>query len=116
MGISNIDPSKTEPVLKTLSNAENLTRRDADRIEVQANTNALSRAITIVILMFLPGVAGSYLDQWLNTQFFVVIGFVLGMGIAIFGLLYVARISDLAAKKSRELRKSIETKSQSSHE
>jgi len=121
MGISNINHSKTEPVLKISSDTEDLTRRDADRIEAQANTNAVSRTITIVILMLLLGVAGSYLDQWLNTQFFVVIGFVLGMGIAIFGLLYVALISDLAAKKSRDLRsrdsgKSIETESQSNYE
>ena len=121
MGISNIDPSKTEPVLKISSDAEELARNDADRIESQANTNAVSRAITVMILMLLPGVAGSYLDRSLNTQFFVVIGFLIGIGIAIFGLLYVARIADLAAKKSRDLRsrdsgKSIETESQSNYE
>lgn len=116
MGNSSVDPSETKSGLKTSHDAEDLKRGDADRIEAQSNTNAVSRAITVMILMLLPGVAGSYLDRWLNTQFFVVIGFVLGIGIAIFGLLYVARIADLAAKKSRELRKSIETKSQSSHE
>ena len=35
---------------------------------------------------------------------FVLAGFALGIGIAIFGLMYVARIADLASKKSRELR------------
>ncbi len=116
MGNASFDPSETKPGPRISNDAEDLTRGDADRIEAQANTNALSRAITIIILMLLPGIAGSYLDEWLNTQFFVVIGFVLGIGIAIFGLLYVARIADLAVKKSRELRKSIETKSQSDHE
>jgi F0F1-type ATP synthase assembly protein I len=86
----------------------NLDGSDADRIEAQANTNAASRAIAVMILMVIPGVAGSYLDKWLGTQFFVLIGFVLGIGIAIFGLLYVARIADLAAKRSRELRRSID--------
>lgn len=113
MGNSNIDPSDTKSDLEISSDAQDLTRSDADRIEAQSNTNAVSRAIAVLILMLLPGVAGSYLDQWLNTQFFVVIGFVVGIGIAIFGLLYVARIADLAAKKSREVRRSIETKSQS---
>jgi len=77
---------------------------EAERIETQANTNAASRAIAVMILMLLPGVAGSYLDKWMETQFFVIIGFVLGICIAIFGLLYVAKIADIAAKKSRELR------------
>lgn len=77
---------------------------EADRIESQANTNAVSRAITVMILMLLPGVGGSYLDGWLGTQFFVLVGFGLGIAIAIFGLLYVAKIADVAAKRSRELR------------
>jgi F0F1-type ATP synthase assembly protein I len=77
---------------------------EAERIETQANSNAASRAIAVMILMIVPGVLGSYLDKWLGTQFFIVVGFVAGIGIAIFGLLYVARIADLAAKKSRELR------------
>ena len=116
MGNSSIDPSDTKSGLEISGDAQDLTRSDADRIEAQSNTNAVSRAIAVMILMLLPGVAGSYLDQWLNTQFFVVIGFVVGIGIAIFGLLYVARIADLAAKKSRELRRSIGTKSQSRHD
>jgi hypothetical protein len=78
---------------------------DADRIESQANTNAVSRAIAVIVLMLLPGIAGSYLDGWLGTRFFVLIGFGLGIGIAIFGLLYVGKIADVSAKKSRELRK-----------
>ena len=116
MGNSRFDQPETKPGLKIPKDADDLIQSDADRIEAQANTNAVSRAIAVMILMLLPGVAGSYLDRWLNTQFFVVIGFVVGIGIAIFGLLYVARIADLAAKKSRELRKSIESKSQSNHE
>ena len=85
---------------------ENLDEIDADRIEAQANTNAASRAIAVMILMVIPGVLGGYIDKWLNTQFFILIGFGLGIGIAIFGLLYVSRIADLAAKKSRDIRKS----------
>ncbi len=77
---------------------------EAERIESQANTNAVSRAIAVMILMLLPGIGGSYLDNWLGTRFFVLIGFGLGIAIAIFGLLYVAKIADVAAKRSRELR------------
>ena len=81
---------------------------EAERIESQANANAASRAIAVMILMVVPGVVGGYMDKWLGTQFLIVIGFVLGMGIAISGLLYVARIADIAAKKSREMRKAAE--------
>ena len=102
MGNINIDPLETKPGQETIGEGEELTRNDADRIEAQANTNAVSRSIAIVILMLVPGVVGSYLDQWLGTKFIVVIGFIVGVGVSIFGLLYVARIADLAAKKSRE--------------
>ncbi len=91
------------------SESGEFTVADADRIESQANTNAVSRAMAVMILMLIPGIVGSYLDKRLGTQFLVVIGFALGIGIAIYGLLYVARIADLAAKKSRELRQRIES-------
>lgn len=98
-------PQEKKSGLETSTDFEDLAVSDADRIEAQANTNAVSRALAVTILMLIPGVLGSYLDKWLGTQIFVVVGFALGIGIAIFGLLYVARIADLAAKKSRELRK-----------
>ena len=102
------------------TDSEDLDGNDADRIEAQANTNAVSRALAVTFLMLIPGILGSYLDKWLGTQMFVVAGFALGMGIAIFGLMYVARIADLASKKSRELRtKEAElqnTRSKSIHE
>ncbi len=91
-------------VPKDADAVEQWTDQDAERMESQANTNAVSRAIAVMLLMLLPGVAGSYLDRWLGTEFLVVIGFVLGIGIAIFGLLYVAKIADVASKKSKDLR------------
>ena len=84
----------------------------AERIEAQANTNAASRVIAVMILMLAPGVAGAYLDKWIGTEFLVLLGFALGIGIAIFGLLYVGKIADVAAKKSRELRNSQLSKSE----
>ncbi len=105
----------TDKQLESNSGSENsseesqLNSADADRIETQANTNAVSRTIAVVILMLIPGIAGSYLDKWLGTRFLVLLGFAIGIGIAIFGLLYIARIADLAAKKSRELRKCIDS-------
>ncbi len=103
------NPSENRPSEK--DSAEERTA-EAERIESQANANAASRAIAVMILMVIPGVIGSYLDKWLGTQFLIIVGFVLGIGIAIFGLLYVAQIADLAAKKSREMRKSAESSSQ----
>jgi len=89
----------------------NTPSEDAERIETQANANAGARAIAVMILMVVPGIVGSYLDKWLGTQFLNVVGFMLGIGIAIFGLLYVSQIADLAAKKSRELRKNAKSHS-----
>ena len=102
--MSNADSQGKKPKPDTDTDFEELVIADADRVEAQANTNAVSRAIAVTFLMLIPGVLGSYVDNWLGTQIFVLIGFSLGIGIAIYGLLYVARISDLAAKKSRELR------------
>ena len=78
---------------------------DSERIETQANSNAISRTLAVMILMLLPGVAGFYLDKWLGTSFFIILGFAIGILIAIVGLLYVAKIADVAAQKSSELRK-----------
>ena len=108
MAKTNDNQGERNPGLGISRDLEDSTGCDANRIETQANTNAVSRAIVVMVMMLIPGIAGSYLDKWLGTQFLVLIGFVLGIGIAIVGLLYVAKIADLAAKKSRELRQNIE--------
>ncbi|MEI7462519.1 MAG: AtpZ/AtpI family protein [Pirellula sp.] len=81
---------------------ESYTETDLARIEAQGNTNAISRAVAVMVLMVLPGIAGNYLDRWFGTQFLVLVGFVLGICLAVFGLLYVAKIADLTAKQNRE--------------
>ena len=81
---------------------ESYTEMDLARIEAQGNTNAISRAVAVMVLMVLPGIAGHYLDRWFGTQFLVLVGFVLGICLAVFGLLYVAKIADLTAKQNRE--------------
>jgi len=84
---------------------EDLTESDLVRIEAQANTNAFSRALAVMILMCVPGVVGHYLDAFLGTQFFILGGFVIGMIVAIWGLLYVSRIADATSKRNRELKR-----------
>lgn len=84
---------------------EEITEADLARIEAQANTNAFSRAIAVMVLMFLPGVLGHYLDKWLGTQFLILVGFAFGMIIAIWGLLYVSKIADATSKRTRELKR-----------
>jgi F0F1-type ATP synthase assembly protein I len=98
--------------IKTEESAQSEVRTseaDLARIEAQGNTNALSRALAVMVLMFLPGVAGHYLDQWLGTTFLVMIGFILGICIAILGLLYVAKIADATAKRNSDRKKEIES-------
>ena len=81
---------------------ESYSEADLARIEAQGNANAISRALSVMVLMVIPGVAGHYVDRWLGTQFLVLVGFVLGICLAVFGLLYVAKIADLTAKQNRE--------------
>jgi hypothetical protein len=45
-----------------------------------------------MILMCVPGVLGHYLDTLLGTQFLILVGFVFGMIVAIWGLLYLGMI------------------------
>lgn len=85
---------------------------DLARIEAQGNTNAISRAVAVMVLMVLPGVAGHYLDRWFGTQFLVLVGFVLGMCLAVFGLLYVAKIADHTAKLNRERKQRMKSREQ----
>jgi len=89
---------------------EFLDETDLARIEAQGNTNAISRAFAVMVLMVLPGIAGHYLDQWLGTTFLVMLGFILGVCIAISGLLYVASIADATAKLNRERKKRMEAR------
>lgn len=86
---------------------------DLQRIEVQGNTNALSRTIAVMVLMILPGVGGYYLDKWAGTQVFVLLGFLLGICVAVFGMLYVAKIADETARRNRLRRKELEDRAQS---
>jgi len=90
--------------------AEDVTEADLARIETQANTNAFSRAIAVMILMCVPGVLGHYLDTLLGTQFFILVGFVFGMIVAIWGLLYVSRIADATSKRNRELKRKMKSR------
>lgn len=89
---------------------EDLTEADLARIEAQANTNAFSRAIAVMILMCVPGVLGHYLDTLLGTQFFILVGFVFGMVVAIWGLLYVSRIADATSKRNREFKQKMKSR------
>ena len=64
------------------------------RNAMNASINAFSRVLAVMILMIVPGAVGYFLDKWLGTQFFIVIGFILGMILAIFGLILVAKRAD----------------------
>jgi F0F1-type ATP synthase assembly protein I len=76
---------------------------DEDRKRVHASVNAFSRVIAVMVMMMLPGVAGYFLDRWFGTRFLIVIGIILGLIIAIFGLIFVAKQAneELREKKNR---------------
>ncbi len=74
-------------------------QRDEDRKTVNASVNAFSRVIAVMVLTMIPGVIGYFLDKWLGTRFLIIFGFVIGMILAVFGLIFVAR------QANEELRK-----------
>jgi hypothetical protein len=57
----------------------------------------VSRIIAIGLTMFLPGVAGGWLDGRLGTRFVGPLGFALGLGSAI---LWLARLADRTQRRS----------------
>jgi hypothetical protein len=57
--------------------------------------NALSRIFATLVLLISLGVGGAFLDRWLGTSFFVVIGFALGMILAVVGMIYVIKVAEV---------------------
>ena len=74
-------------------------RRDEDRKSVQASLNTFSRVIAVMVLMLSPGLVGYFLDNWIGTQFLMVVGFAIGIILAVFGLILVVK------RANQELRK-----------
>ncbi len=75
------------------------TDADESRNAINAGINAFSRVLAVMLLMLVPGVVGYFLDKWLGTQFLIAIGFVIGMVLAIFGLILVAKRADDEMKR-----------------
>ena len=69
--------------------------RDSDVSPVGEAMMWVSRIMAIGLTMFLPGVAGGWLDARLGTRFIGPLGFVAGLGLAIYSL------SQLAVRKRR---------------
>jgi hypothetical protein len=101
-------PVSESPTQNAKAQAEEpITEGDLARMESQGNVNALSRVLAVLVLMCVPGVLGHYLDRWLGTSFLMGAGFVIGMAIAISGLVYVSNLADQSVKETRELRQKL---------
>ncbi len=87
----------------------NQDQSDEDRTAVHASVNAFSRVIAVMVLMVLLGLVGYFLDRWLGTNFMIIVGFVAGMILAVFGLLFIARQANqelqTVTRKARKIRK-----------
>jgi len=57
--------------------------------------NAFSRILATLVFLILFGVAGAFLDRWLGTSYFILLGFMIGMVFAIVGMLYVVKVAEL---------------------
>lgn len=60
--------------------------------------NALSRIFATLVLLIAFGVGGAFLDRWLGTSFCVVIGFALGMILAVVGMIYVIKVAEVESR------------------
>lgn len=58
------------------------------------NVKAASRALSILINLIAWGGLGAVLDRWLGTSFLILIGFVLGIMLAMVGLMAMVREAD----------------------
>lgn len=72
--------------------------QDDTQREMSASVNALSRALAVVVLMLLPAGLGYWLDQWMGTQWIILVGFLVGTVFAAVGLIYVTRAADYDLK------------------
>ncbi|MFN7894259.1 MAG: hypothetical protein ACK5OC_28485 [Pirellula sp.] len=66
-------------------------QKKRSRESVYVSVNAFSRVMAVIILMLVPGALGYFLDGFLKTSVFVVIGFLAGMVIAGIGLMFVVK-------------------------
>jgi F0F1-type ATP synthase assembly protein I len=66
-------------------------QKKRSRESVYVSVNAFSRVMAVIMLMLVPGALGYFLDGFLKTSVFVVIGFLVGMVIAGIGLMFVVR-------------------------
>ncbi|MEI8212675.1 MAG: hypothetical protein WCI02_11040 [Planctomycetota bacterium] len=79
--------------------------KQGPRAEVQgasAAISALSRVFAVLGILFLLGFLGSIIDRWLSTRFATVIGIVLGMILAVIGMIYAVKIAEVEARQARE--------------
>lgn len=78
-------------------------QKKRSRESVYVSVNAFSRVMAVIILMLIPGALGYFLDRFLKTSVFVVVGFLVGMVIAGVGLMLVVRQAneDLKQKTKR---------------
>jgi hypothetical protein len=51
----------------------------------------VAKITTVALEMVLPAVGGNYLDQWLGTRYWVLIGVVVGMVVGLWHLLQMTR-------------------------
>jgi F0F1-type ATP synthase assembly protein I len=63
----------------------------------------VAKITTVALEMVLPAVGGGYLDKWLGTGYWALIGVVLGMAVGMWHLLLMTRSKGNRKGKSGEL-------------
>ncbi len=87
----------------------NQDQSDEDRTAMHTSINVFSRVIAVMVMMMMLGLVGFFLDKWLGTSFMIIVGFIAGMILAVFGLLFIARQANqelqTVTRKSHKIRK-----------
>lgn len=73
-------------------------KRGWDRDSTSATLSAMSRILATLVLLILCGAGGALLDRWLETGYWTLVGFVVGILFTMVGMLYVVKISEYERK------------------
>jgi hypothetical protein len=77
------------------SDPNSLSSGNSIRRDNTVTLNAFSRILATLVFLIAFGVAGAFLDRWLGTSYFILLGFIIGTVFAIVGMLYVIKVAEL---------------------
>jgi F0F1-type ATP synthase assembly protein I len=81
-----------------------VTKRRHPPHPIAAATEWVAKITTVGLEMFLPAVAGAYVDEWLGTNYWALVGVVVGFVVGMWHLLQMTRTVPKGADKAESKR------------